>query len=168
MGEFAVSVSCNKCFGVAEAGVKKASSAVGGWLFKQEPSCYSYDDLARDGTTLWDGVVNNQARLHLRQVKAGQRVLYYHTGTEKAVVGEMVAVEDATSDPTSDDAKAVVVKVRAVRRWPSPVTLATIKQQPTLADWALVKNSRLSVMPVSAEQWRQLEELAKVSSLERQ
>jgi predicted RNA-binding protein with PUA-like domain len=132
---------------------------ISGWLFKEEPSHFSYADLERDGTTLWDGVDNNLARQHLRNVKAGDRVLYYHTGNEKAVVGEMTVVEGAMPGP-ADDPKAAVVRVRAVKKWPRPVTLAQIKQEPELADWDLVRNSRLSVMPVTAEQWRRVEELA--------
>jgi predicted RNA-binding protein with PUA-like domain len=134
--------------------------AAGGWLFKEEPTHYNFADLERDGTTLWDGVDNNQARLFLRQVKAGDRVLYYHTGSEKAVVGEMIVTAGPQPDPSSDDPKAVVVEVRPVRRLQSPVSLARIKADPTLADWLLVRNSRLSVMPVSAEQWQRIEELA--------
>src|SRR5882724_1028934 len=110
--------------------VAKAKKALGGWLFKQEPSCYSYSDLERDGTTVWDGVNNNLARQHLRTVKKGDRVLYYHTGKEKAVVGEMLVVEGPMPDPAGNDPKAVVVGVEAVRRWPQPVTLTQIKQDP--------------------------------------
>ena len=75
------------------------ASTEGGWLFKQEPTCYSYADLERDGTTTWDGVNNNLARQNLRNVKKGDRVLYYHTGKEKAVVGEMVVIDGPTPDP---------------------------------------------------------------------
>jgi predicted RNA-binding protein with PUA-like domain len=137
-----------------------SDEARGGWLFKQEPSCYSYADLERDGTTLWDGVNNNLARQHLRNVKKGDRVLYYHTGKEKAVVGEMVVVEGPMQDPASDDPKAVTVKVKAVRRLQNPITLARIKSEPALANWDLVRMSRLSVVPVTPEQWKHLEALA--------
>jgi predicted RNA-binding protein with PUA-like domain len=140
--------------------VAKASDAVGGWLFRQEPTCYSYADLERDGTTLWDGVNNNLARKNLRQVKPGDRVLYYHTGKEKAVVGEMVVVDGPMADPKSDDPNAVIVKVQAVRRLPHPLPLARIKQDPALADWQLVRMSRLSIVPVSPAQWKRVEELA--------
>ena len=143
-----------------EAVVAKSAKAKDGWLFKEEPSHYSYADLEKDGQTLWDGVDNSLARIHLRAVKTGDRVLYYETGDEKAVVGEMVVTEGPMADPGSDDPKAVVVKVKAVKRWPKAVTLAQIKQEPAFADWALVKNSRLSVMPVSAELWKRLEAMA--------
>ena len=131
----------------------------GGWLFKEEPDHYNYADLERDGATWWNGVSNNLARQHLRQVKAGDRILYYHTGKEKAVVGEMRVVAGPKVDP-EDDPKAVVVQVEAVRSWPSPVTLERIKADAALAGWDLVRLPRLSVVPVSAEQWRRLEELS--------
>jgi predicted RNA-binding protein with PUA-like domain len=130
------------------------------WLFKEEPDHYNYADLERDGATLWDGVTNAQARLNLRKVKRGERILYYHTGKEKAVVGEMKAVGNAMQDPQDADPKAVVVKVEAVRRWPRPVTLKEIREDPELAQWDLVRNSRLSVMPVTEAQWRRVEELS--------
>jgi predicted RNA-binding protein with PUA-like domain len=140
--------------------VGKATKAKGGWLFKEEPTHYSFADLTRDGTTLWDGVDNNLARKHLRNVKQGDRALYYHTGNERAIVGEMAVVEGPMHDPASSDPKAVVVRVRPVKAWPSPLTLSEIKAEPQLADWELVRISRLSVMPVSAKQWQRLEELA--------
>jgi len=130
------------------------------WLFKEEPDHYNFADLERDRTTVWDGVTNAQARLNLRKVKRGERILYYHTGKEKAVVGEMKAVGNAMQDPQNADPKAVVVKVEAVRRWPRPVTLKEIRQDPELAQWDLVRNSRLSVMPVTEAQWRRVEELS--------
>jgi len=131
------------------------------WLFKEEPEHYSFADLERDGSTLWDGVTNNLARLNLRKVKKGDRIFFYHTGKEKAVVGEMQAVADARPDPAGSDPKAVVVEVKAAHELPAPVSLARIKADPTLADWALVRMSRLSVMPVSDQQWQRVEELAR-------
>jgi predicted RNA-binding protein with PUA-like domain len=133
------------------------------WLFKEEPDHYNFADLERDGRTLWDGVTNNLARQHLRRVARGDRILYYHTGKEKAIIGEMRAVGDPMPDPDSDDPKAVVVEVQAVRRLHSPVPLAQVKQDPQLADWDLARLPRLSVMPVSAAQWRRVEELARQS-----
>jgi predicted RNA-binding protein with PUA-like domain len=129
------------------------------WLFKEEPEHYSFADLERDRTTLWDGVSNNLARRHLRAVRSGDKILYYHTGKEKAVVGEMRAVSDA-SVGSSRDPKAVVVKVESVRQLRHPVPLSRIKADPQLATWELVRLPRLSVMPVSAEQWRRVEELS--------
>ena len=131
------------------------------WLFKEEPEHYSYGDLERDGSTLWEGVANSLARNNLRKIGKDDRVLYYHTGKEKAIVGEMVAVGDATSDPKSSDPKAVVVEVKPKKRWTRPVTLAEIKADPQLQSWELVRLSRLSVMPVSKEQWQRVEELSR-------
>jgi predicted RNA-binding protein with PUA-like domain len=131
------------------------------WLFKEEPDHYSYADLDRDGSAVWEGVTNALARKHLRQVKSGDRILYYHTGKEKAIVGEMRASRDAFADPNGDDANAVAVEVRPVKRWNKPVSLAQIKADKAFADWELVRISRLSVMPVSEAQWKRLEELAK-------
>jgi predicted RNA-binding protein with PUA-like domain len=137
--------------------------ASGFWLFKEEPEHYSFADLQRDGATVWDGVVNNLARQHLRNVKRGDRVLYYHTGKEKAAIGEMYVTEGPCSDPGSDDPKAVVVTVAAVRQWPRAVTLAQLKKEPLFAGSDLVRLPRLSVMPLGAAQWRRLEELAGAS-----
>jgi predicted RNA-binding protein with PUA-like domain len=130
------------------------------WLFKEEPEHYSFADLQREGRTVWDGVTNALARKHLRQVRPGDRVFYYHTGKEKAIVGEMRAVSAPRLDPAGDD-KSVVVEVEPVRALKRPVTLAEVKDDAILADWDLVRNSRLSVMPVSEEQWRRVEELSR-------
>jgi predicted RNA-binding protein with PUA-like domain len=141
--------------------VKKGGAEPRSWLFKEEPEHYNFAELEQDGTTLWDGVTNNLARQNLRQVRRGDRVLYYHTGKEKAVVGEMVAVSGPMPDPSSDDPKGVAVKVKAVRRLQHPVSLKRIKQEPKLADWDLVRLPRLSVLAVSKEQWRRVEELSR-------
>jgi predicted RNA-binding protein with PUA-like domain len=130
------------------------------WLFKEEPDHYSYAQLEADGKTLWTGVNNNLARKHLRQVKKGDRIWYYHTGKEKAIVGEMRAANDAGPDGDSEDPNAVAVEVKPVRRLAHPVPLARIKKEPLLSSWELVRMSRLSVMPVSDSQWRRIEELA--------
>jgi predicted RNA-binding protein with PUA-like domain len=139
--------------------VKRSEPAQGGWLFKEEPDHYSYADLERDKSTLWTGVANPLARKHLRSVKPGDRILYYHTGKERAIVGEMRVAEAPTQEPDSDDASAVAVKVEPVGRWPKPLTLERIKQDKTLATWELVRLPRLSVMPVTAAQWQRLEQL---------
>ena len=129
------------------------------WLFKEEPDHYSFADLEREGTTLWDGVTNNLARKNLRQVKRGDRIWFYHTGKEKAVVGEMKATANAES--AGDDPAGVVVKVKPIQRLPHPVTLERIKKDPSFAGWDLVRLPRLSVMPVTQEQWQRIEELAR-------
>lgn len=141
----------------------KKSSSRGGWLFKEEPSCYSYAELEKDGSTWWTGVNNALARQHLRKIQVGDRVLYYQSGKEKAIVGEMRVIAGPEADPQSDDPKSVRVQVEPLKRWDRPVTLAQIKQDPLFADWELVRISRLSVMPVSAAQWQQLEELCSQS-----
>lgn len=139
----------------------KKATKQGGWLFKEEPSCYSYANLEKDGSAWWTGVTNALARKHLRTIQVGDRVLYYHTGKERQIVGEMRVVDGpASPEPKNDDPKSVSVKVEPVKRWEQPVTLEEIKQDPAFADWELVRISRLSVMPVSAEVWQRLEELS--------
>jgi predicted RNA-binding protein with PUA-like domain len=130
------------------------------WLFKSEPDCYSFDDLRRDGSTLWDGVTNALARKHLRAVQPGDEILFYHTGDDKAVIGVMKASGAPKPDPKSDDEKAVVIEVRPVRVFTNPVSLTRIKGEARLSSWDLVRNSRLSVMPVSDAQWKLVEQLA--------
>ena len=130
------------------------------WLFKEEPDHYSFADLQRDGTTRWDGVTNNLARQNLRKVRRGDWVFYYHTGKQKAVVGEMRVVSDPAADANESDPKAVVVEVEAVRQLRHPVLLSRIKKDPLLQDWDLVRLPRLSVLPMTAEQWRRIAELS--------
>jgi predicted RNA-binding protein with PUA-like domain len=130
------------------------------WLFKEEPEHYSFADLQRDGSTVWDGVSNALARQHLRKVKRGDRVLLYHTGKEKAVVGVMRVVSGSQADPNDRDPKAVAVEVVPVRLLRRPVLLATIKADPLFKGWELVRLPRLSVMPVTEAQWRRIEELS--------
>ncbi|HEX5269404.1 MAG TPA: EVE domain-containing protein [Gemmataceae bacterium] len=127
------------------------------WLFKEEPSHYSFADLERDGSAVWDGVANALALQHLRRVRPGDRVLFYHTGKEKAVVGVM----EVTTGPPAGAADEVAVTVRPVRRLQHCVPLSRIKSDKSLADWELVRLPRLSVMPVTEAQWRRVEELAK-------
>lgn len=127
------------------------------WLFKEEPTHYSYDDLLRDRKTVWDGVGNNLALKHLRQVKKGDRVFYYHTGKEKAVVGILEVTRGAYPNPQEQDERLVVVNVKPVSRLPRPVSLAEIKADNRFADFSLVRISRLSVMPVTSDQWKWIE-----------
>jgi predicted RNA-binding protein with PUA-like domain len=134
------------------------------WLFKEEPDHYSLDQLFRDKRTTWSGVGNNLALKHLRSIKKRDRVFYYHTGKEKAVVGVMEVVKGPYPDPKQDDPRLVVVDVKPVRRFDRPVSLAEIKGNPKFADFALVRISRLSVMPVTAQQWAEIERLSKQSS----
>ncbi|HEY8140017.1 MAG TPA: EVE domain-containing protein [Nitrososphaera sp.] len=128
------------------------------WLFKQEPSSYSYTDLEKDGSTTWDGVKNNLALKHLRTVRKGEKVLFYHTGEEKQVVGIM----EIASDPYPDhkDKSLVVVDVKPAGRLAKPVTLEQIKGDPAFVAWELVRISRLSVMPVPPVLWQKIMKMA--------
>jgi predicted RNA-binding protein with PUA-like domain len=130
------------------------------WLFKEEPTHYSYDDLVRDGRTSWTGVKNALAQKHLRQVKKGDRIFYYYTGDEKSVVAVAKAVTDAYADPKDKSFKLAAVDVAPVRKLPRPVTLAEIKAKASFKDFPLVRISRLSVMPVTDAEWSQIEKLA--------
>jgi predicted RNA-binding protein with PUA-like domain len=134
------------------------------WLFKEEPEHYSLEDLFRDKQTTWAGVENNLALKHLRSVQKGDHVFYYHTGKEKAVVGVMEVVKGPYPDPKRDEARLVVVDVKPIRRLNRPVSLAEIKANPKFADFALVRISRLSVMPVTDEHWAEIERLSKQAS----
>ena len=131
------------------------------WLFKEEPSHYSFDRLLRDKKTVWDGVENNLALIHLRNVAKGDRVLFYHTGDEKAVVGIMEVAKGPYADPTQKDPRLVVVDVKPIGKLARPVTLAEIKANPKFAEFGLVKISRLSVMPVTPDQWAEIERMAR-------
>jgi len=126
------------------------------WLFKEEPDHYSLDDLFRDKRTVWAGVENNLALKHLRQMRPGDRVLVYHSGEQKAVVGVAEVTAAAYPDPKQKDPKLVVVDLRVAGRLPRPVPLAEIKKDRAFADLGLVRIGRLSVMPASAEQFRRL------------
>jgi predicted RNA-binding protein with PUA-like domain len=128
------------------------------WLFKQEPSCYSFADLKRDATTVWDGVSNSLALKNLGQVGRNDRVFFYHTGKEKAIVGEMRVVRAGRT--AVDGSNQKVVEVRYVHALPRPVTLAEIKADKLLAGWDLIRLPRLSVLPVSEAQWRRVEEMS--------
>jgi predicted RNA-binding protein with PUA-like domain len=130
------------------------------WLFKEEPTHYGWDDFVRDGKTSWTGVKNPLAQKHLRQVKKKDCVFYYHTGNEKAVVGIAQAISDAYPDPKDKSGKLSAVDIGPVRKLKRPVTLAEIKADKTFHDFPLVRISRLSVMPVSDEEWAKIERMA--------
>jgi predicted RNA-binding protein with PUA-like domain len=127
------------------------------WLFKQEPSSYSYSQLEKDGRTVWDGVANNLALKHLRSVRKGDKALFYHTGDEKQIVGVMDIVSDPYPDPK--DKSMVVVDVAPSRRL-KLVTLEQIKSDRAFSSWELVRISRLSVMPVPDELWDRIIRMA--------
>jgi predicted RNA-binding protein with PUA-like domain len=128
------------------------------WLMKSEPESYGWPDLVRDGGTEWDGVRNNAARLHLKAMKKGDRAFFYHSMSDKAVVGIMRVVREANPDPK--DADWVSVRVEPVKALPRPVTLAEIKAEARLARMELIRQSRLSVAPVRDEEWKVVMELA--------
>ncbi len=118
------------------------------WLVKSEPGTYAWDDLVRERSTRWDGVRNAQARNHLAAMGRGDSVLFYHSGAEKAVVGVARVAREAYPDPSADDPRWLAVDLAAVKALAQPVTLAAIKADPKLREIPLVRQSRLSVMPI--------------------
>lgn len=126
------------------------------WLLKTEPSTYSFARLVQERRAVWDGVRNNLALSHLRGMKEGDRVLIYHTGGEKQVVGTARVMRAAYPDPGQNDPKLVVVDLEAEGALPAPVTLAAIKADPAFKDFPLVRMGRLSVMPVPADLWKRI------------
>lgn len=126
------------------------------WLLKTEPSDYAYADLEADRRTLWDGVGNNLALKHLRQIRRGDQALIYHTGKERMAVGVAEVTSDPFPDPERDDPRLVVVEVKAKRKLAEPIRLADIKSDPELQDFDLVRLPRLSVMPVAETVWEHL------------
>ena len=130
------------------------------WLVKEEPTHYGFDALVKDKKAAWSGVRNALAQRHLRAVKNGDRIFYYHSGDERAVVGVVTAVSDPYPDPEDASGKYVAVDVAPVTRLPRPVTLAEIKADAAFKDFALVRIARLSVMPVTDAQWARIERMA--------
>ena len=131
------------------------------WLVKEEPTNYNYDQFTADGSTIWSGVKNPVAQRNLRSMKKGDRVFYYHTGNEKAIVGTAKVTVPAYDDPKDKSGKLVVVELAPDKKLKRPVTLAEIKASGRFADWALVRIPRLSVMPVTDEQWEAIEAMAR-------
>lgn len=130
------------------------------WLFKTEPSAYSFQQLEKDKRTVWDGVKNNLALKHLSGVKKGDLILIYHTGDEKSAVGIARAASGAYPDPQKKDPKLLVVELGPVKALSRPVALAQMKAQAKLAKFDLLRLPRLSVMPLSEDQWKAIEEMA--------
>jgi predicted RNA-binding protein with PUA-like domain len=126
------------------------------FLFKEEPSNYSFDAFVKDGRTTWTGVKNPVAQKHLRSVKKGDLIFYYHTGDEKAIVGIAKAAGDAYPDPADETGRAYVVDLVPVRRLKRPVTLAAVKADRRFASFPLTRIPRLSVMPVAEPEWTAL------------
>ncbi len=129
------------------------------WLVKQEPEAYSFDDLVKDGKTDWTGVRNFQARNNLQAMKKGDKVLFYHSVSEKSVVGLAKVSKAAFPDPT--DEKWIAVEIEPVKKYKKPVTLAEIKENKALAEIALIKQSRLSVMPLSKDEFEEIVSMSK-------
>lgn len=130
------------------------------WLMKSEPNSYSYADLERDGRTVWDGVRNNAAALHLKAMKEGDEVFFYHSQEGLAVVGIAKVVRTAFPDTTDPAGRFVAVELAPVRALARPVTLAEMKAETALAGMAMLRQSRLSVSPVSADEWAAILKMA--------
>jgi predicted RNA-binding protein with PUA-like domain len=145
----------------AQAGLESLAM---NWLFKEEPSNYDYDALARDGKTSWTGVRNPVAQRNLRAIKKGDKIFFYHTGNEKAVIGICRAAGDAYADPADKTGKLFAVDVEPVKKLKSPVTLAAIKADARFATFVLTRVPRLSVMPVSDEEWKRILEMSEKTS----
>jgi predicted RNA-binding protein with PUA-like domain len=133
------------------------------WLVKEEPEHYNFDQFVADGSTVWSGVKNPLAQKHLRSMKEGDNVFYYHTGKEKAIVGTAKVVSEPRPDPKDRAGKLFVVELEPGKRLPRPVTLAEIKAAAKFADFPLVRLPRLSVMPVTEAQWLAIELMARGS-----
>ena len=136
------------------------------WLVKSEPDVFSWDDLVKAGKagTAWTGVRNHGAKLHLMAMKKGERVLYYHSNADKAVVGIAEVVKTAYPDPTAESGPWVSPDIRAVEKLKTPVALADAKHDPALKDMVLVNNTRLSVQPVSEAEWKHIAKLGGVKA----
>jgi predicted RNA-binding protein with PUA-like domain len=130
------------------------------WLVKSEPNSYSFDDLVRDGKTVWDGVRNNAAALHLKAMKEGEEVLFYHSQEGKEIVGIAKVVKTAFPDKSDPSSRFVAVELAPVRALKKPVTLADMKGEASLAEMQMLRQSRLSVSPVTADEWKTLLKMA--------
>ena len=130
------------------------------WLVKSEPSVYSWDQFVKEKSTVWDGVRNYAARLHLRAMKKGDEVLYYHSNEGTAIVGIAKVAREAYQDPTTADEAWVAVDIKPFKKLKNPVTLAQVKGDKRLANMALVRLGRLSVQPVTDDEWKIIMELA--------
>jgi predicted RNA-binding protein with PUA-like domain len=131
------------------------------WLVKSEPGTWSWDQHAKAGTDAWTGVRNHQAKAHLNAMRAGDQVLFYHSGDEKAVVGISEVLRGAYPDPTDPTGAFVSVDLKAVEPLARPVKLSDIKADAALKDMVLVRNSRLSVQPVTADEWASIREMGR-------
>jgi predicted RNA-binding protein with PUA-like domain len=131
------------------------------WLIKSEPAAYGWDDLVKDGETLWDGVRNHRAAMNLRSMKVGESAFFYHSVTGKEIVGVAEVSAAGLTDPKDPDGKWAAVRIKPVRALERPVTLAEIKADSSLADIELVRQSRLSVAEIRPTEWEQICLMAK-------
>ncbi len=134
------------------------------WLLKSEPSCWSWDDQVREGVSEWDGVRNHQANNNMKSMKRGDRCFFYHSVNAKEIVGVVEVVKEHYPDPTDASGRFGMVDVKAVVPTAQPVSLKQIKQDPLLQDMQLVRQSRLSVSPVTAAEWRRICTLAGIAA----
>jgi predicted RNA-binding protein with PUA-like domain len=130
------------------------------WLVKSEPGTYAFADLQRDGSTVWDGVRNNTAALHLKAMRAGDEVFFYHSGEGKEIVGIAKVTREAFPDASDPAGRFVAVEIAAIRPLAKPVTLAQLKAEPALADMAMLRLGRISVSPVTDDQWATILKIA--------
>lgn len=129
------------------------------WILKTEPSTYGWDDLVKEGDAIWDGVRNYRARNFMKEMKLGQKALIYHSGKKREIVGIAEVIEEAFQDPTDETGKFVAVKIRAIKKLVNPISLEKIKGLDAMQDSLLLKQSRLSVIPASLEQYHSLIEV---------
>ncbi len=131
------------------------------WLIKSEPAAYGWDDLVRDGETLWDGVRNHRAAMNLRTMQVGDQAFFYHSVTGKEIVGVVTISEAGLTDPKDPDGKWAAVRIKPVEPLARPVTLAEIKADSSLAEIELVRQSRLSVAEIRPAEWERIRAMAK-------
>ncbi|MGB0714479.1 MAG: EVE domain-containing protein [Phycisphaerae bacterium] len=129
------------------------------WLLKTEPDDYSFEELQAEGTAVWDGVKNNQALMFLREIEKGDEGFIYHTGKQKAIVGTFTVKRSSYPDPEKDDEKLVVIDIKAKQSLAKPISLKAIKEDDAFSEFLLVRNSRLSVMPVPLPLWKKLQSM---------
>jgi predicted RNA-binding protein with PUA-like domain len=134
------------------------------WLLKTEPADYSWSDLVKDKKTIWSGVANALALKHIRSMKRGDLALIYHTGKERQIIGIAQITSNPYPDPNEKDERLVVVDLKPLGRFQNPVPLTTIRSDPAFKSWDLLRNSRLSVMPVPDEMWMRIDQFAKGQS----
>ena len=123
------------------------------WLLKSEPSTWSWNDQVKGGSSMWDGVRNYQARNNLKKMKTGDHCFFYHSVTEKSIIGIVKVVKESYPDPTDESGKFLAVDVKAIKKFRNPVSLQEIKKIKKLSDIALIRQSRLSVMPITKSEW---------------